>query len=118
MNQQGAACGERDPVTYGDICNDIFHCSGSHLLNLCDGLTDLVNTYSLRARGDRTSLSCFSFREAMYTLAPLCAKPAAIIFPIPELPPVTRTFETQKSGKGRDGVFRCRTSFTLDIEER
>ena len=38
----------------------------------------------------RTSFSCFSFLDAMYTFAPFATRPDAIIFPIPEPPPVTR----------------------------
>ena len=61
-----------------------------------------------------TSFNCSSLREAIYTLAPFWAKPCAIIFPIPEDPPVTRT------GRQSEPVILdplVRTDFSTDIEK-
>ena len=42
----------------------------------------------------RTSFSCFSFLDAMYTFAPFCTYAAAIMLPIPEPPPVITAAHT------------------------
>ena len=79
--------------TYADVRDNVVAAPGTllrqRLGHLCRVRTMLACTsYALDDLG-LTSLSCFSLRDAMYTLAPFCTYADAIILPMPEPPPVT-----------------------------
>lgn len=58
----------------------------------------------------------------MYTFAPFCANPMAIILPIPEPPPVTRTVfdaeEVALQSPRHMEITTVRTNFAGNFEER
>ena len=70
-----------------------------------------------------TSLSCFSFRDAMYTLAPFWTYAAAIMVPMPDPPPVTTavklrvSVEYEAKQTNQQGAPGAPTDLALHVEQ-
>ena len=108
--------------TYADVRDNVVAAPGTlprqRLGHLCRVRAMLACTSCTLDDLGLTSLSCFSLRDAMYTLAPFCTYADAIMLPMPEPPPVTTAVRRIFLASARYRTRKTRrTYFTLHVEQ-